>query len=95
VIAAGLGGIEDGLSLPEPIQDDPGTWTADERAARGVAPLPATPAEQEAALLGSERVRAALGDERLGAFLAVRRADAAWAAERDLDAAVAAHLWRY
>jgi glutamine synthetase len=95
VIAAGLGGIEDGLSLPEPIQEDPGTWTADERAARGVAPLPATPAEQEAALLGSERVRAALGDERLGAFLAVRRADAAWAAERDLDAAVAAHLWRY
>jgi glutamine synthetase len=95
VIAAGLGGIEDGVSLPEPIQDDPGTWTEGERAARGVARLPATPAEQQAALLGSERIRAALGDERLGAFLAVRRADATWAAERDLDAAVAAHLWRY
>ena len=37
----------------------------------------------------------ALGPERVGAFLAARRSDAAWAADRELDEIVAAHLWRY
>lgn len=95
VIAAGLAGIEDGADLPAPIQEDPGGWSADERAARGVLSLPATAAEQEAALMGSDRICAALGPERLNAFLAVRRSDAAWAAERSLEEVVAAHLWRY
>ena len=65
------------------------------RERRGVVRLPATPAEQEQALVGSERICAALGEERLQAFLAVRRSDAAWAAERTLEEIVAAHLWRY
>ena len=95
VIAAGLDGIEDGLALPEPIQQDPGAWSEQERERRGVVRLPATPAEQEQALLGSARICAALGEERLQAFLAVRRSDAAWAAERTLEEIVAAHLWRY
>jgi len=95
LFAAGLAGIEEGLAPPEPIQEDPGAWTDAERERRGVVRLPATPAEQEAALTGCERVRAALGEQRLGAFVAVRRSDAAWAAERDLDEVVAAHLWRY
>ena len=95
VIAAGLSGIEDGLTLPEPIQEDPGAWSEEERERRRVVRLPGTAAEQEQALLGSERIRAALGEERLQAFLAVRRSDAAWAAERTLEEIVAAHLWRY
>lgn len=94
LFAAGLAGIEEALMPPEPIQEDPGAWTDAERERRGVVRLPATPAEQEAALTGSERVRAPLGEQRLGAFLAVRRSDAAWAAERALDEVVAAHLWR-
>jgi glutamine synthetase len=36
-----------------------------------------------------------LGEQLLGAFLAVRRSDAAWAADRSLDDVVAAHRWRY
>jgi glutamine synthetase len=36
-----------------------------------------------------------LGEPLLGAFLAVRRSDAAWAADRALDDVVAAHRWRY
>ena len=95
VIAAGLAGIADGLELGEPIQDDPGRWNDADRAARGVARLPTTPAEQEVALLASERVSGALGAELLGAFLAVRRSDAAWADGKSLEAVVAAHLWRY
>ena len=36
MIACGLGGIEDGLKLPEPITEDPGHWTPEEREAAGV-----------------------------------------------------------
>lgn len=95
VIAAGVNGLADQLTLPEPIQSDPGTWSEAERSAHRVARLPGTPAESEAALLASDRIRAVLGDDLLGAFLAVRRSDAAWAAERTAEEVVAAHLWRY
>jgi glutamine synthetase len=95
VIAAGIAGIEDGLTAPAPVQQDPGTWTEEEREREGIAHLPSTPEEQEQALLGNDRVRAALGEPLLGAFLADRRADAAWAADRSLEEIIAAHLWRY
>jgi glutamine synthetase len=95
IIAAGLAGVEGGLALPEAVAEDPGGWTDDERRRAGIVRLPSTPEEQEQALLGSERIRVALGEPLLGAFLAVRRADAAWAAERAFDDVVAAHRWRY
>jgi glutamine synthetase len=83
------------LTLPDPIAADPGAWSEEDRQRAGIVRLPATPAEQEAALAANPRVRATLGDRLLGAFLAVRRADAAWAQERSPDEIVAAHLWRY
>ena len=95
LIAAGIAGVEDELRLPEPIAQDPGQWTEDERRGAGIAPLASTPQQQERALLDSELIRAVLGEPLLGAFLAVRRADAQWAAERPLEEVVSAHLWRY
>jgi glutamine synthetase len=95
VIAAGTAGLRDGADPGEPIQADPGGWSEPDRAARGLTRLPTTPAEQEAALTGSKRLTAVLGEQLLGAFLAVRRSDAAWAADRSLDDVVAAHRWRY
>jgi glutamine synthetase len=95
VIAAGLAGLRDGADPGEPIQADPGGWSEHDRAARGVTRLPTTPAEQEEALTANKRLTAVLGDQLLGAFLAVRRSDAAWAADRSLDDIVAAHRWRY
>jgi glutamine synthetase len=95
LIASGLAGIEDDTTLSEPIQQDPASWSEEERAAAGVIRLPADSAEAEAALLASPRVRDALGEPLLGAFLAVRRSDSAWAAERSDDDVVAGHLWRY
>jgi glutamine synthetase len=95
VIAAGTAGLRDGADPGEPIQVDPGGWSEPDRAARGLTRLPTTPAEQEAALTGSKRLTAVLGERLLGAFLAVRRSDAAWAADRSLDDVVAAHRWRY
>jgi glutamine synthetase len=95
VLAAGVAGLEDGLTLPEPIPEDPGTWTEERRAAGGVFRLPSTPAEQDAALVESKRVSGVLGEDLLGAFRAVRASDLDWAAEHGTDEIVAAHLWRY
>ena len=95
VIAAGVAGLRDGTDPGDPIQADPGRWSERDRATRGLTRLPTTPAEQEEALTGSKRLTAMLGEQLLGAFLAVRRSDAAWAADRSLDDVVAAHRWRY
>ncbi|MBV8540855.1 MAG: glutamine synthetase [Pseudonocardiales bacterium] len=95
VIAAGLAGLRERADPGEPVQADPGRWSEQEREARGLHRLPTTPAEQEEALTGSKRLAAVLGEPLLGAFLAVRRSDAAWAADRSLDDVVAAHRWRY
>lgn len=94
VLAAGAAGIADGLEPPSPVQDDPGTWSDDERAGRGIVALPGTQAEQEAALVGS-RIADALGPEVLGAFLAVRRSDAAAAAGMEIDDILAGLRFRY
>jgi glutamine synthetase len=95
VIAAGTAGLREHADPGEPIQADPGRWSEQDRAARGLTRLPTTPAEQEQALTSSKRLTAVLGEPLLGAFLAVRRSDAAWAADRSLDDVVAAHRWRY
>jgi glutamine synthetase len=95
VISAGLAGIESGLDLPEPIQEEPGGWAQDERDRRGVRLLPSTPEEAIEAVGGSAAVRAAFGDDLLGAWLAVRRGDADAAKDVSPEDLVAAHRWRY
>lgn len=95
VLAAGLAGVQEGLTPPEPVQVDPGGLTDEERAAAGVAPLATTWEEQRRHLLASELVREVLGEDLLGAFVACRDADAAWAADRT-DAEVLGSLrWLY
>jgi glutamine synthetase len=95
VLAAGLAGIEDRPELPPPVLQDPGTWSDAQRAERGIAALPTTAEDQERALLDSKRIGDALGEPLLGAFVAVRRADAAWAADHTPEETVASHRWRY
>jgi glutamine synthetase len=95
LLAAGAAGIADGLELPPPVQADPGTWSDDERSDHGIVPLPSTEAEQEAALRDSQVVADALGPEVLGAFLAVRRSDAAAAANMEIDDVLAGLRFRY
>lgn len=95
VITSGIAGLEEGLSLPDPVGEDPGTWPEDRRAAAGICRLPDTSAEQDSALASCDRMREALGAELLGAFRAVRASDRSWAVDRTVDEIVAAHLWRY
>ena len=95
MLAAGSAGIADGIALPPPVQSDPGSWSEQDRAARGISALPQTQTEQEAALTANPRLPAVLGDELLGAFLAVRRSDAAAADGRPVEDVLADLRWRY
>jgi glutamine synthetase len=95
VIGAGLAGIEDGLTLPEPIQDEPGSWAEDERERRGIHRLPETAEDAIAAVKLSAPVREALGDDLVGAWTAVRRGDADAARDMSPEDIVAAHRYRY
>jgi glutamine synthetase len=95
LISAGLAGIEQGLELPEPINDNPGGWDEAERARRGIRLLPTTMPAQIAAVEASAPVRAALGEPMVGAWTAVRRADAAWADGKPADEVIARHRWNY
>jgi glutamine synthetase len=95
VISAGLAGMEDGLTLPDPIQVEPGRWTQAERDQHGVHPLPSVPDEAIEAVESSAAVKAAFGDDLLGAWLAVRRGDADAANGVEPEELVARHRWRY
>lgn len=95
VLACGAAGVEEGLAPPPAFGTDPGTWDDDERAAHGVAALPRTPDEQEAALAATPRIGEVLGEQLLGAFRAVRRADADAARGKELDDVLAGLRHRY
>ncbi|WP_299053378.1 glutamine synthetase family protein [uncultured Nocardioides sp.] len=95
VLAAGLAGVESQATPPEPIGEDVGTWSEEEREAAGITPLASTAAQAREDLLGSALVREVLGDDLLGAFVACRDADAAWAAPRPVDEVVASLRWLY
>jgi glutamine synthetase len=81
VIAAGLDGLERGLPLGEPVQQDPGDWSDAERAARGIRTLPTTLGEALAALEQDRLLLEALGPGLADSFVAVRRAE--WEALKD------------
>lgn len=95
VIAAGLAGVDDGLVLPEPVQEDIDSWDEDRRTAAGIAPLATTHEEQRAHLLDSALISEVLGADLLGAFVACRDADAAWARGHMPDETLQSLRWVY
>ncbi|MEP0947057.1 glutamine synthetase family protein [Leptolyngbya subtilissima DQ-A4] len=87
-IAAGLDGIAQGYSLPEPVQQDPGSLSEEERGDRGIALLPQSLAESLAALETNSLLLDALGEPLAKTYLAVRRAELAAMADMTLEAEV-------
>jgi glutamine synthetase len=75
LIAAGLDGLDRELQPPEPIEVDPATLSEDQRAGRGIVPMPATQAEALDALEADELLRRALGGALADSYLAVRRSE--------------------
>jgi glutamine synthetase len=85
LIAAGLDGLERALDPPDPIDVDPASLDAAERARRGIVRLPATQEEALDALARDDLLVGALGPVLAESYLAVRRSE--WAAYSAGDAA--------
>jgi glutamine synthetase len=81
VLAAGLDGIERGLDPGEPTMVDPATLSDEERASRGILPLPASPDDALDALEEDRLLIEALGEPLVRTHVAVARAQANIATE--------------
>lgn len=95
LISAGLSGLADGAAPPPPVAEDPGTWTEEQRAERGIGALPTDPEDADAAIDDSAAVSAVFTPEHREAFRAVRASDVAWADGLTDAEIVAGHLWLY
>ena len=95
VLAAGMDGIERGLDPGEPTMVDPATLSDEERASRGIRPLPATTDEALDALEEDEVLIEAFGEPLVRTHVAVARAQAAIARELEPEevASTAATLY--
>src|SRR5215203_5133856 len=90
VLAAGMDGVERDLDPGEPVTVDPATLSDEERASRGIYPLPASLDEALDALEGDEVLIEALGEPLVRTHLAVARAQAKTAKELSPEEVAAA-----
>jgi len=95
LIAAGLDGIARQLDPGEPTLIDPGNYTDEERAARGIKRYPTTQAEALAALEHDEVLMEALGPKLSEAYLTVKRSEYAAFAAEDLDFEIKHHINKF
>ncbi|MFB4314263.1 glutamine synthetase [Actinomadura sp. 21ATH] len=96
LLAAGRAGLESGGVLPEPLNDvDPALLDADERAARGIRPLPSSLEEAVAAFEKDPLMRASFGDAFVDTVAVVRRGEAALFEGSTPEEIAAATRWRH
>jgi glutamine synthetase len=95
VLAAGMDGIERNLDSGEPTTVDPATLSDEERASKGIYPLPASLDEALDALEEDEVLIEALGEPLVRTHLAVARAQAKMAKELSPEEVAAAAAMTY
>jgi len=95
LIAAGLDGVERGLSLPEPALADPAAMTEQERTARRIVRLPRSLDEAITALEADTYLRDQFPKRLLVAYTAVKRSEAAHFSGRDVSYELARHFSIY
>ena len=95
IVAAGIDGLDRGLSLPDAVQADPASIPAAKRRAMGIRQLPSSLGAAIRELERSAMLREAMGDVLFDAFLATRRAERATYEGQDPEAVVRAVRWRY
>jgi glutamine synthetase len=95
LLAAGLDGIDRDLRLPEPVDVDPASLSADELATRGIERLPENLGDSVDEFERSTMLRAALGAELHETIAAVRRAEIDLFRDAADDDIVAATRWRH
>jgi glutamine synthetase len=95
LLAAGLHGIDAGLTLPEPVTGDPARFSAAELAERGIARLPTSLEAATDAFTRNAVLRAAMGGMLADAVVAVRRAEAERLRDASPEEVVDALRWVY
>jgi glutamine synthetase len=95
VLAAGMDGMEKGLDPGEPITVDPATLSAEERADRGIYPLPTNLDEALDALEKDGVLIGAMGEQIVRTHLAVGRAQAMMARDLSPEEVAAAAAMNY
>ena len=95
VLAAGMDGIERNLDPGEPAMVDPATLSEEERASKGIYPLPSTLDESLDALEEDGVLIEALGEPLVRTHLAVGRAQARMAGELSPEEVAAAAAMNY
>ncbi|TDC97116.1 glutamine synthetase [Actinomadura sp. 7K507] len=95
LLAAGRDGIGAERRLPEPVGVDPAGLPEDERAARDIAPLPASLAESAAAFEADTVLREALGEAVADTVSAVRRGEIALLDGATPEQVTALTRWRH
>jgi glutamine synthetase len=84
-----------GLRLPEPVDTDPAGLAEEERAARGIVPLPSSLGESAAAFEADGVLREALGEAVTDTVSAVRRGEIALLDGATPEQVAAATRWRH
>jgi glutamine synthetase len=95
VLAAGLAGVREGLSLPPEVRTDPASLSRAEMVEARVARLPTSLAEAVERYDASTILAEALGDALYETLAAVRRAEMALFARCTPDEVAAATRWRH
>ncbi len=95
VISAGLDGVSNNLTLPAPLQRDPGSLTDQEREALGVELLPTSVADALQKLEQDEVLKNALGEEYYRVYTAMRRFEFEERGDYDLEKERILLLTRY
>lgn len=95
LIAAGLDGVARELDPGDPVLIDPGIYSDEERAKRGIQRFPTTQAAALDALEQDELLMAALGPELSSSYLAVKRSEYNAFAEEDLAFEIRHHIHKF
>jgi glutamine synthetase len=95
VLAAGLAGLDEGATLPEPVHADPAGLSDDERARLGVERLPTDLATAVEAFAAEPALTTAFGPSLTETLLAVRRAESDASAGKSAAEIIAATRWRW
>jgi glutamine synthetase len=94
-MAAALDGIRRGLNPGDPVDQDPGNLSDDERERRGIRRFPTTAKEALDELERDDVLTGALGAGLATEYLKVRRAEADAYAEKDMAFELDQHFFKY
>jgi glutamine synthetase len=93
LLAAGLAGLREGATLPDPVDVDPAVLGEDALLAKGIDRLPERLGDAVAAFRADDAIPAAFGDDLVASIVAIRESDTEQYADLDEEALAAATRW--